>query len=500
MQIPRSNPQPLFASAAAMAMAAVALLATPADARAFAAWQETGAPQEGEKKDGEGADEKKKEEKEEWFALLHGDVYTGTGSVLRGASILSKNGVIEKIGYDLEVPEGAKTLEVPGLRVYPGLVAISSSGLLGNTGSDFADTVDPFNSRMVLALASGVTSTGQGAAACKLKRYEIKGVVIRDKYLTTFSYTDSNPAGKRSLLEKLDAAAKYLREYRDWEEKKKENKDLKEPPRKGVDAAVLSVLKAETLARFNADSREDLLALARLAQRYGFRPVIDGCREGWTVADELGRAGAYAIVTPRDRDDKSEELVRPGGSSIENAAILHKHGVQVCVIPAAKGVDLGGIVGRDILHLPIEAGFAVRGGLPESAALAAITIVPARILGVDYRVGSLEVGKDLDAIVTDGDVLHYQTFVQYAVVDGKQVYDKEKELWFAHIRPRPTAALAPTERTDAGEEPAPEKAAAQPPSEKPPGEKPPEDKPEEKPPEKKPDVPPPDPPPGDRDS
>src|SRR6185436_10325318 len=53
------------------------------------------------------------------------------------------------------------------------------------------------------------------------------------------------------------------------------------------------------------------------------------------------------------------------------------------------------------------------------------------------RVGSLERGKDCDAIVTDGDILHYQTFVQYAVVDGKLVYDKEKELYFAHIRPRP---------------------------------------------------------------
>ena len=56
--------------------------------------------------------------------------------------------------------------------------------------------------------------------------------------------------------------------------------------------------------------------------------VIVGCAEGWTVADELGRAGAYAVVTPRYRRDKSEELVRPGGSSIENAALLHRAGVQ----------------------------------------------------------------------------------------------------------------------------------------------------------------------------
>ena len=150
--------------------------------------------------------------------------------------------------------------------------------------------------------------------------------------------------------------------------------------------------------------------------------------------------------------------MRAGGSSIENAAILHRSGVQVCVIPASTGVDLGGIAGRDILHLPIEAGFAVRGGLNEQAAFESITIVPARLLGVAHRVGSLEKGKDCDVILTDGDVMHYQSLVQYTVVEGKIVYDKTQELFFAHIRPRPTAQLAPEARQDAGEKPE-EKAA-----------------------------------------
>jgi hypothetical protein len=170
---------------------------------------------------------------------------------------------------------------------------------------------------------------------------------------------------------------------------------------------------------------------------------------------------------------------------------LYSRGVQVAIVPASKGVDLGGIAGRDIMHLPIEADFAVRGGLPESAAIAAITIVPARILGVDHRIGTLEVGKDCDLLVMDGDLLHYQTLVQYTVVDGKQVYDKEAELWFAHIRPRTTASLAPETRVDPGEEldpnaPVPaavdedKPADGTPPAEKKPGEEP-EEKPEETP-------------------
>ena len=159
-----------------------------------------------------------------------------------------------------------------------------------------------------------------------------------------------------------------------------------------------------------------------------------------------------AILTPRDRRAKDERLVAKGGSSIENAAILHSHGVQVVVVPGTTGVDLGGIAGRDIMHLPIEVGFAVRGGLPEDAALASVTTVPARILGVDHRVGTLEVGKDCDFIVTDGDLLHYQTFVQYTVIDGEKVYDKQDELYFAHIRPRDDSLLAPLVVNDPAEE------------------------------------------------
>jgi imidazolonepropionase-like amidohydrolase len=419
-------------------------LALPSPSRA-APIQDEGGSEEAEE-----GEEDEEEEGDEWFACVGGDVYTGTGAVLRGATVLAKNGRIRELGHEIHVPESATVLDVTGLRVYPGLVAHSSSGLVGGSG-DFADTVDPFSSRMVLALASGITTAGQSETALKLKRGEIEGVVMRENYLAPQSF--GNAAARRSLREKLEAASKYLRKYAKWEEDVKQDKELREPSKKGVDSTIVDILHGKVLARFNAEDRAELLEIARLAQRYGFRPVIDGCREGWTVADELGRAGAYAIVTPRSRRDKTENLVRPGGSSIENAAILHRHGVQVAVVPGQKGIDLGGIVGRDILHLPIEAGFAIRGGLPEDAAFDAITKIPARLLGVEHRVGTLEVGKDCDLIVTDGDVLHYETFVQFAVVEGVQVYDKQQELYFAHIRPRPVAEVAPEEKTDPGEEP-----------------------------------------------
>lgn len=424
-------------------------------------------------------DEKKEEEaepipeedKDRYFLVENAEIHTGTGEILRDASLLAKNGKILAIGHDLELPGRdyytdvpeekrdfrTRVLDAQGMRVYPGLVAISSSGLAG-TSSDFRDSVDPFSQSMVLGLATGITTTGSGRSAVKLKRYvsqdpplpyDFDGIVLSESTYSSMSY--SSGSSKRSLREKLQKAREYLLEYRQWEVDVKQDKELKEPDKKGVDSTVLSVLKGETTARFRADDRGDLLGIARVAQEYGFRPIIDGCREGWTVADELGRAGAMAIVTARERRDKDESLLREGGSSIENAAILAKAGVSVAIIPSTKGVSLDGIVGRDIMHLPVEVGFAIRGGLPEDLALASITTVPARMMGVSHRVGTLEEGKDCDLIVTDGDLLHYQTFVQYTVVDGDLVYDKEEEMFFAHIRPRPAVEAEATH--DAGENP-----------------------------------------------
>jgi imidazolonepropionase-like amidohydrolase len=465
--------------------------------------------QDDDDKDAESKDDDADED--EWFAITNADVHTGTGAVLRGATILAKNGVIEELGYGFHVPEDAERLDARGMRVYPGLVALGatsriSSGLFSASSpeevgpgtdthyglddhvdplhieednseqlaederladeqlevaelrSKVEDGFDPFSQYLVLALATGITTAEQSSAAIKLRRGEIDGVMMKEKNLATFSWGISKPSSTRGTREKFRMAAEYKRVWEAWnvlsEKKKKEQKEPKKP--KGFDASAFKVLTGELLARFSANDREDLYGIARFAQEYGFRPVIFGCREGWTVADELGRAGAYAVVTPRDRSPKSELVVRAGGTSIENAAILHRSGVQVAIRPSNASFDLGGITGRDLLHLPVEAAFGVRGGLSEEAAFASISLVPARILGVDHRVGTLEVGKDLDAIVMNGDVLHYETFVEWAVVAGELVYDKQDEIFFAHIRPRaelpePVAEPAEEPEEDDGE-------------------------------------------------
>ena len=243
-----------------------------------------------EKKDDEEQDDEKKDEEEqdEFFAIVGGDVHTGTGAILRGATILSKNGKIEEIGYNVYVPDEAETLDATGYRVYPGLVAVEASNRLSRgsfafdpaneigeideveedahgeratdphfglddlhpadlvdlvlrgtghldggeefaaensvTKNDFEDSFDPFSSYMVMALSAGVTTAAQGNTAAKLKRGEIEGVAMNEKHMRSFSWTTS---GRAKLRKDFARAAEYLREYRAWEKVKKKDKEAK---------------------------------------------------------------------------------------------------------------------------------------------------------------------------------------------------------------------------------------------------------------------------------
>jgi len=86
-----------------------------------------------------------------------------------------------------------------------------------------------------------------------------------------------------------------------------------------------------------------------------------------------------------------------------------------------------------MMALPMEAAFAVSGGLDEQTALEAITITAAEIIGVADRVGSLQVGKDADIIILDGHPFHHKTFVETTLINGKILYEKSKSIYFSHI-------------------------------------------------------------------
>jgi hypothetical protein len=378
-----------------------------------------------------------------YLAIVGAEIHTVSDGVIPSGTVLCKGGRILKVGRRVAVPEGARVIEAEGMKVYPGLVAVESSGIVQGRGSGLADDYDPFSLNVDLGLAGGLTSVQTGGAVAKLVRHSIEDVVLGDAAWVTLNYSTSSPRARRDLREKLDRARDFLREQRAFEAAKKAGEeDLVEPDKKGLDQRSLALLQRQAVARFNANNAKDLLTVCELLEDYPMEAVVFGGQEAWTVAQQLSRAGVRLVITPREKRWADEELNRPSGWSIENARVLYDHGVEFAVLPSQTYISTGGIAGRDLLTLPMEVAFAIRGGLPQDAALRSITIDAARILGVDDRVGTIEPGKDADLIVCDGDLFDYRTFVQWAVVNGEVAYDKQSAPYFSHIRPRPEPTVA----------------------------------------------------------
>lgn len=372
----------------------------------------------------------------EYFAVVGAIIHTVTGPVVHGGTVLCKDGKILSIGADIVVPEEAQKIEADGLHLYPGLVAFRSSGLIGS--GDPQKSQDPFALGTVMGLAAGITSTWNGSRVGKLVRRGLEDLTIRKKAFTSISYTSRNPGGKRELRKALEKVQEHLRKLERHAEEKKENPDAKAPDDKwirGVYATARTLLKGEGIALTRVSTITDLRQVCALARRFGFELLIEGAEEAWIDPSVIARTGASVVLTPRARRDADENRNQSSGSSIENARILHEHGIPVAIRPSGTAIALWGLAGRDLGHLPMEAAFAVRGGLSEAAAIEAITIEPARILGVADRIGSIEVGKDADFIVTDGDLLSYLTHVRWSVINGKVQYDKMEEGLLDHIRP-----------------------------------------------------------------
>jgi hypothetical protein len=372
-----------------------------------------------------------------YLAIVGGDIHTVTDGVILRGVVLCKDSRILKVGKRVRIPEGAEIINAEGMQVYPGLIAIDASGIVSGRGTDIADSYDPYALYIDLALAGGITTVQTGGMVASLKHGTIDNVLVGPTEWVNLNYSSTSSSGRRRVRDEFSKARDFMRLHRSWELTSSMGEDAgDEPEAKGVKPEYLSLLKGEGTARFSANSLKDLLATCELLEEYPMQSVIFGGQEAWACAGRLGRVNARLVITPRNKKWASDDLNRPSGWTIENAKTLWEHGVRFSILPGENSISLMGLAGRDLMTLPMEAAFAIRGGLQQDAALRAITIDAAEMLGIDHRLGSIEVGKDANIIVCDGDLFHYRSFVQWAVVDGKMMYDKQRSSYFAHIRPR----------------------------------------------------------------
>ena len=142
--------------------------------------------------------------------------------------------------------------------------------------------------------------------------------------------------------------------------------------------------------------------------------TLDHCSEGHLIAEEILESGFPAIVGP---DLSSRNKIEIQNMAFKTVGVLNKAGVKSAII-TDHPVSL-------IQSLPICAGLAVKAGLPMSEGLKVITKYPAEICRVSNRVGTLEVGKDGDIAIFDGNPMEVFTQTLYTIIDGKVVYKRE---------------------------------------------------------------------------
>lgn len=361
------------------------------------------------------------------------------------ADIALRNGVIAAIGPALAPQDGEEVLEASGKRVYPGFVdAHSHQGLdnygMGWEGQDYnemgdvvsaqlrgIDSFNPMDRGLRLALEGGVTTigTGPGSAnvlggtflAVKTHGKCVDDMVVKAEVAMKCAFGE-NP--KRCYRDKGDAArmttAANLRnmlfQARDYMERKEAAGDdvLKRPKYDMKLEALIPVLKGEMPLKAHAHRADDICTAIRIAKEFGVRMTLEHCTEGHLISEIVARSGFPAAVGPTLTNASKIELCN---KSFTTPAVLAQAGVQVSIITDSPVIPQQ--------YLPLCAGLAVKAGMDPFQALQAITINPARHLGIEARVGSLEVGKDADVVIADGDVMVSDTHVETVFLNGERV-------------------------------------------------------------------------------
>ena len=359
--------------------------------------------------------------------------------------ILISDGKFAEIGEDLP-EEGADTvIDAKGKNAYPGFIdAHSHLGLdvygIGFEGHDYnemnspvcpelraIDSFNPFDQAVRMAMEGGVTTvgTGPGSAnpiggtfiAVKTSGKRVDDMIVRDPVAMKCAfgenpkrvYRDKKVSARMTVSalvrEELFKAKEYLakKEAAAGDASKMPAFDM------GLEA-MIPVIKGELPMKAHAHQANDILSAIRIAKEFGIKLTLEHVTEGHLIVDELAKEGYPCAVGPSLTHATKWELQN---KSWTTPGILAEAGLQVSIITDAPVIPQQ--------HLPLCAGMAVKAGMDPFKALQAITINPARHLGIEDRVGSVEVGKDADLVITDGCPFSVETRTEHVIINGKCV-------------------------------------------------------------------------------
>lgn len=361
------------------------------------------------------------------------------------SDIMVENGKIVAIGENLEAEGNVRIVDADGLQVYPGFVeAHGHIGLdgygIGYEGMDYnelndiispqmrgIDGVKPLDPAFAKAAAAGVTCVcvGPGSAnvlggtftTIKTVGKRVDDMIVRDNVAMKCAFGE-NP--KRVYRDKKDSSrmttAALLRETlfkaKEYIEKKEAaGDDVSKKPSFDIKMeALIPVLKRQIPLKAHAHASEDLFTALRIAKEFNLKITLEHVTEGHLIVEELAKENVPLAVGPTLTSASKFEL---RNKSWTTPGLLAAAGCQVSIITDSP------VIPQE--YLPLCAGLAVQAGMEPFAALQAITINPAKHAGIADRVGSFEIGKDADIVITDGSPFETSTQIKYVFIEGKEV-------------------------------------------------------------------------------
>jgi imidazolonepropionase-like amidohydrolase len=397
------------------------------------------------------------------YAITNARIVPVSGpEIARGTVVIGADGRIAAVGASVAPPAGARVIDASGMTVYPGMMDASTAMGLSEIPQGAASTVDneevgnfnpnakaqwainPHSAHVgvtrlvgvthVLSSPSGGYISGQSAIV-DLAGWTVPEMTVVPQAALVMSLPRSGFGGRggmgaflaamqqgsasgadadRARERQMDSIRTILRDaeaYGRAMDAAAKDRSIPQPKHDVVLAALVPAVRGEMPVIFRADRAAEIRTAVSFAREMRLEPIVMGGRDAWMVTDLLKQHDVPVILTgimelPSREDD-------PYDVNFSTPAKLQAAGVRFAI---GSGDD-----GAEARNLPYVAGMAAAFGLSKSQALEAVTLAPARILGVGDRLGSIEVGKMANLVVTNGDLLEARTSPQHLFIDGRPV-------------------------------------------------------------------------------
>ena len=367
-------------------------------------------------------------------------IHTAVNPEAVRGDILIKDGKIAQVGQRIAA-DGAEIFDAAGMDVYPGFIdAHTHIGMFGYSAPVSQDDVDlyhrctpqqrgidainPEEPSFPEAVKAGVTCVcvGPGSVGCiggthaalKTHGSRVDDMIVKDPVAMKIAFGE-NPkkASKDPISTRMDIASTIRDALNQAKEYLRMKEDGKQPKYDPKLEALIPVIKKEIPLKAHAHRKDDIFTAIRIAKECDVRLTLEHTTDSCGIEEKLAEAGYPIAVGPYFSQPKKSENQN---SDPANAVRLVEAGCRVSVTTDSP------IVAEK--YLPLCAGLLMREGLDEFRALQTITINPAKHLGIDHRVGSIEVGKDADLVITRGCPMQMTVKPEAVFVDGQMIYSR----------------------------------------------------------------------------